>query len=151
MENKHFKKINCFSICLKKVVSLKKEKSADQTAVSFLRLLFLAVFFFAVLIPYIHAEETYTIKKGDNLWDISKSSDKNPSKWREIWRLNPFITNPNLIFPGETIRLKPAREMPRVNKVIKLKKKEVKENKVKPAIAMPVQAISQPVLVTTLA
>lgn len=53
------------------------------------------------------AQERYTIKKGDTLWEISGRFLNDPLLWKEIWRLNPFITNPDLIYPGETIRLTP--------------------------------------------
>lgn len=52
--------------------------------------------------------ETYTIKRGDTLWDISGRFLKDPFKWRVVWRLNPFIKNPNLIYPWQIIRLLPV-------------------------------------------
>ncbi len=142
MKNKVFEKLNCINAYEEKTAPLRNEKNADREGIrSVLLLPLVAVFFFTVPAHYAHAEETYTIKKGDTLWDISNSSNKNPSKWREIWRLNPFITNPNLIFPGETIRLQPLREKPPVNKIIKLKKKKVEKKvvKVKPVPVIPVK------------
>lgn len=52
--------------------------------------------------------ETYIIKRGDTLWDISGRFLNDPFKWQEVWRLNPFIKNPNLIYPWQTIRLLPV-------------------------------------------
>lgn len=52
--------------------------------------------------------ETYIIKRGDTLWDISGRFLNDPFKWRKVWRLNPFIKNPNLIYPWQTIRLLPV-------------------------------------------
>ena len=45
-----------------------------------------------------------TIKKGDTLWDLAREHLKNPANWREFRKYNEF-TNPNLIYPGETMRI----------------------------------------------
>ena len=42
----------------------------------------------------------YIIKKGDTLWDISNTFLKDPFLWPFIWKANPSITNPDLIFAG---------------------------------------------------
>ncbi len=47
----------------------------------------------------------YTIVKGDTLWDISKARLSDPFAWPRIWKKNPFIHNPNLIYPGQVIKL----------------------------------------------
>lgn len=54
-------------------------------------------------------EETfvYTIVPHDTLWDISKRFLKNPFKWPKIWKLNPYIKNPDLIYPGNRVRIHP--------------------------------------------
>lgn len=49
----------------------------------------------------------YIVVKHDTLWDISANILKNPFKWPEIWKRNPQVTNPNLIHPGDILRLWP--------------------------------------------
>ena len=46
----------------------------------------------------------YIVKKGDTLWDIANYFFKNPEKWLKIWEQNLYITNPDLIYPGNEIR-----------------------------------------------
>lgn len=41
----------------------------------------------------------YIVVKGDTLWDISNSLLKDPFLWPLIWKENPFIKNPDLIYP----------------------------------------------------
>jgi len=69
------------------------------------------------------AEDTYTIKKGDTLWDISAKFLKDPFLWPKLWEKNPYITNPHLIFPGNSVRLASAEPA---------KKEEPKEEPQKP-------------------
>jgi hypothetical protein len=47
----------------------------------------------------------YTVEKGDTLWDISNEFFLDPWYWPKLWSLNPSITNPHWIFPGEVLRL----------------------------------------------
>lgn len=46
---------------------------------------------------------TYTIKQADTLWDISNTFLKDPFLWPLIWKVNPYITNPDLIYPGNLL------------------------------------------------
>lgn len=45
-----------------------------------------------------------TIVKGDTLWDLCQEHLKDPLRWRELSKYNDF-TNPNLIYPGEKLRI----------------------------------------------
>ncbi|MBI5644073.1 MAG: LysM peptidoglycan-binding domain-containing protein [Deltaproteobacteria bacterium] len=49
----------------------------------------------------------YKIVPHDTLWDISRKFLKNPFKWPTIWKVNPYIKNPDLIYPGNVVRITP--------------------------------------------
>jgi hypothetical protein len=52
------------------------------------------------------APDSYTIKRGDTLWDISKLFLKSPWRWPELWGMNlDQIRNPHLIYPGQILYL----------------------------------------------
>lgn len=51
-------------------------------------------------------EKTYTVKSGDCLWNIAKSLLGSGSRYTEIYNLNKDkIKNPNLIYPGQVLRI----------------------------------------------
>ncbi|WP_229333615.1 LysM peptidoglycan-binding domain-containing protein [Glaciecola sp. MH2013] len=52
------------------------------------------------------APQTYVVKKGDTLWDISNLFLDQPWLWPELWRNNTQIENPHLIYPGDELRLR---------------------------------------------
>jgi len=51
-----------------------------------------------------HPPTPYIVKKGDTLWDIANHFFKDPEQWLRIWEHNLYITNPDLIYPGNEIR-----------------------------------------------
>ncbi|WP_446728545.1 LysM peptidoglycan-binding domain-containing protein, partial [Pseudoalteromonas sp. G4] len=51
------------------------------------------------------APKEYVVEKGDTLWDISAIYLDQPWLWPELWRLNPQIDNPHLIYPGDKLSL----------------------------------------------
>jgi len=53
-----------------------------------------------------NAPDSYKIKKGDTLWDISSLFLKRPWRWPELWGMNiSEIRNPHLIYPGQILYL----------------------------------------------
>jgi nucleoid-associated protein YgaU len=53
-----------------------------------------------------NAPDTYTVKRGDTLWDISSIFLTSPWRWPELWGMNKDqIANPHLIYPGQLLRL----------------------------------------------
>jgi hypothetical protein len=80
------------------------------------------------------AEGTYTIKKGDTLWDISSKFLKDPFLWPKLWERNPYITNPHLIFPGNLVRLSAPEPV---------KKEEPKEEPKKVVEENPKEAVKE--------
>ena len=90
-------------------------------------------------------EEVYTIKKGDTLWGISSRFMTSPFLWPKLWEMNPYITNPHYIYPGNPVRLtplqeatkgepnkeEPNKEEPKKIVVAEEKQEEVKEPEVK--------------------
>jgi len=49
----------------------------------------------------------YIAQQGDTLWDLCDQFFGDPWYWPVLWSINPQITNPHWIFPGDTIYLTP--------------------------------------------
>jgi LysM repeat protein len=96
----------------------------------------------------------YTVTKGDTLWDISDSELKDPFLWPKIWKENPEIKNPDLIYPGQKIRIplyllqkeiKPVVKPEITPEIIPEMKPEMRvEVKPAPVISKPVQKTAIP-------
>lgn len=57
----------------------------------------------------------YVVQEGDTLSAICGLVFNNPYVWPAVWALNPHITNPHWIYPGDVIRL---RRQPRQSNVL---------------------------------
>lgn len=49
--------------------------------------------------------EFHTVVRGDTLWGISGQYFTSAWQWPALWAMNPQITNPHWIFPGDQVRL----------------------------------------------
>lgn len=73
----------------------------------------LALFFLLASLTFAHSylppakdgATLYVVKRGDTLWDISNNFFDNPFLWPRLWEINPYIDNPNNIYPGDTVVL----------------------------------------------
>jgi nucleoid-associated protein YgaU len=107
-------------------------------------------FGFALVVEAVELNEnhpqSYTVVKGDTLWDISGKFLKYPWHWPEIWSVNPQIENPHLIYPGDHLWLadcdgKPCLKLTRGTRNGKLSP-EMREIELEAAITtIPLSAI----------
>ncbi|MBV1914634.1 MAG: LysM peptidoglycan-binding domain-containing protein [Pseudomonadales bacterium] len=58
--------------------------------------------------------QTYVVKKGDTLWDISATFLEDAWRWPSVWKFNPQIENPHLIYPGDVVQLTYVNGEPRL-------------------------------------
>lgn len=62
-----------------------------------------------------NAPDTYTVKKGDTLWEISGMFLRSPWRWPELWGMNmEQIRNPHRIYPGQQLYLEKADGLARL-------------------------------------
>ncbi|MFH1490667.1 MAG: LysM domain-containing protein, partial [Pseudomonadota bacterium] len=62
----------------------------------------------SLLIPLssIKAQQlTHKVEKGDTLWSICEKYYGDADLWPKLWQMNPFITNPHFLNPGDVITL----------------------------------------------
>ncbi|MBW1863626.1 MAG: LysM peptidoglycan-binding domain-containing protein [Deltaproteobacteria bacterium] len=48
---------------------------------------------------------SHTVEQGDTLWNICDKYYGDPDLWPKLWQMNPFVTNPHLLNPGDRITL----------------------------------------------
>ncbi|MBI5025252.1 MAG: LysM peptidoglycan-binding domain-containing protein [Nitrospirae bacterium] len=112
-----------------------------------MRKIFWFLIFSVIFIPVLNAQEKpseeYTVKKGDTLWDISSDKLRGPFLWPKVWKENPDIKNPDLIYPGQKIKipLKKEREV-----VTPVKETVTPEAEVPKVEAPPAPPVEEPVV-----
>ena len=55
------------------------------------------------------APDVHTVQKGDTRWTLCETYFRDPWQWPKLWAMNPDVTNPHWIFPGQTLKLGGAR------------------------------------------
>jgi hypothetical protein len=95
-----------------------------------------------------NSPDVYVVKKGDTLWDIAAIFLEDPWKWPEIWQVNPEISDPDLIYPGDSLRLIYVNGQPRIvmargdRQTVKLSPQVREEALSSPIPAIPRQALA---------
>lgn len=113
------------------------------------------IFLFIILFsPIGVAEESeykdYVVKKGDTLWDISKEELKDPFVWPKVWKENPEIKNPDLIYPDQKIRIplyllkKEEKKEEFVSERVEVKPEPIEEFVIPERVEKPVQPVFKP-------
>lgn len=63
--------------------------------------------------------DEYEVVEGDTLWSISQRIVGDPFLWPKVWSLNPEITNPHWIYPGDRVRFYPPEfDLPSVSDLV---------------------------------
>lgn len=57
---------------------------------------------------------SYVVQDGDTLWNIASQFLRNPERWPEIWQPDEYLDNPDLIYPGDTLKLSILGGTPRI-------------------------------------
>ncbi len=78
--------------------------------------------------------QRYTVVKNDTLWDIAARFLKNPWQWPQIWKANPHIHNPDLIYPGDVLILEYLDGKPHLVLKLEKLKPQIREAPVKQPI-----------------
>lgn len=91
--------------------------------------------------------QTYVVRPGDTLWGIAGRFLSDPSDWHKVWDANKDVANPNLIYPGDTLRLVEGRGGPRVRaergkRVVKLSPRVQVEELEAPVPTIPIHVIA---------
>jgi len=59
-----------------------------------------------------NAPSRYVVQHGDTLWSISSRYLQHPWEWKQLWRSNPSIKNPNKLYAGAVLALGYSQQKP---------------------------------------
>jgi LysM repeat protein len=65
----------------------------------------------AVPTDLIGQPSTHKVQRGDTLWSICEKYYGDSTLWPKLWEMNPFVTNPHLLKPGDLITLIEKEDM----------------------------------------
>jgi LysM repeat protein len=71
----------------------------------------LSLIFIAVPTDLRAQPSTHKVERGDTLWSICEKYYGDPNLWPKLWEMNPFVTNPHLLKPGDVITLIEKEDM----------------------------------------
>jgi len=90
---------------------------------------------------------SYIVEEGDTLWEIAGQFLRNPERWADIWQPDEYLDNPDLIYPGDTLKLSILGGTPRVfvqrgDREVEMVSPEIREEALQSAIpAIPLESI----------
>jgi hypothetical protein len=82
--------------------------------------------------------QTHVVQKGDTLWDICEAYYGDPNLWPKLWEMNPFITNPHLLKPGDVVTLLEGVPVRRAEAEQEAKEAPIKKAEEPKAVPAPV-------------
>ena len=68
-------------------------------------LMILSLIFIAFPTDLTAQPSTHKVQRGDTLWSICEKYYGDSFLWPKLWEMNPFVTNPHLLKPGDIITL----------------------------------------------
>ncbi|MEK6672807.1 MAG: LysM peptidoglycan-binding domain-containing protein [Nitrospirota bacterium] len=98
------------------------------------------VFAFVPAYSQVYEFKEYTVSLGDTLWSISLKELIDPFLWPMIWKENPEIKHPDLIYPGQKIRIPTYLLQKQIIPQIKKEPESVKKPELEKTVELPVEA-----------
>lgn len=90
---------------------------------------------------------SYIVQEGDTLWEIAGQFLRDPERWPDIWQADEYLDNPDLLYPGDTLKLSILGGTPRVfvqrgDREVEMISPQVREEALQSAIpAIPLESI----------